>query len=151
MVMIVTATALGVGTLGLGIVSFVTGQFRGRAKGKREAKAAADAARAAELALKAHPTTDQPSWLADGVYSFRVTNVGKSAATHLRPLLVDEDGRVWSEPLDPMLLKPKESTTFTVRVLAPSPPLYLDYTWLDDSSGSKQLRSRSNIAMPTKP
>jgi hypothetical protein len=43
--MIVSATVLGVGTLGLGIVSYVSGQFQGRAKGKREAKAAADAAR----------------------------------------------------------------------------------------------------------
>ncbi|CQD11772.1 hypothetical protein BN1232_02211 [Mycobacterium lentiflavum] len=147
----VVAAAVGVGGFGLSIVTFVTGQVQGRAKGKREERAAADAARAADLALKARPTTDQPSRLGEGVYRFRVTNVGRSAAVHLRPLLVDESGEVWSELVDPMVLQPAESTTFTIRARVPSPPLYLDYTWLDDSSGSTQRRSRSNVAVPTNP
>jgi hypothetical protein len=151
MVMVVTTlltSIYGGGTLALGLVSYVSGQIQGRAKGKREAKAAADAARAAELGLQANPTTDQPSRLSDGVYRFRVTNVGQSAARHLSPLLVDDHGRVWSEPLDPMVLQPQASTTFTIRVLEPSPGLYLDYTWFDDSSNSQQ-RDRSAVAVPT--
>ncbi len=47
-----------------------------------------------------------------------------------------------------MTLERQTSTTFTIRVLEPSPQLYLDYTWFDDSSNSQQ-RDRSAVAVPT--
>jgi hypothetical protein len=153
-VMIVTAAALGTaiagGGLVVGIATFIDGRRRGIAKGRLDEKAAADAAREKELASRAKPTTDQPKRLADGVFSFRVTNVGQVAAVHLSPALVDEEGKVRSEPLDPMLLKKDDSITFTIRLLGPSPsPLYLDYTWRDDSSDTNQRRHRSTVAVPT--
>ena len=150
----VAAALIGTAVTGVGvavnIATFVTGRRQGHTKGILDARAAADAARAADLAVKAQPSTDQPSRQSETEYRFRVTNVGGSAARHLTPLLVDADGKVWSRPLDPMLLERDKSATFTLRVLDPSPhpKLYLDYTWLDDWSPTKQRRERSNVDVP---
>lgn len=152
--MIITAAAVSAGIAGgalvLSVYSFFDGRRRGIVKGRLGERAAQDAARAAELASRAKPTTDQPKRLADGVYSFRVTNVGQVAAVHLSPALVDEEEELRSERLEPMVLKKDDSITFTIRQLGPSPsPLYLEYTWRDDSSDTNQRRHRSTVVVPT--
>lgn len=155
------------------LVALILGEKRERERSAREKAAEKRAEKADERAQNAEkreeerahreelelqssqqgrPTTDPVSREpgSNRSYRFVVTNIGRSAMTDLRPVLVDSSGEVCSLPLPNMFLgalQPRERTEFVLTVTDPDDqnPLFLHYSWIDISGFQERL---SNVTIP---
>jgi hypothetical protein len=133
------------------VVALILGQLRAQKADKRDEKRAQREEIEWKSSQQGRPTTDLVSREPGPgrAYQFRVTNIGRSAITHLRPELVDTSGDICSQPLrDTVLgaLQAGQWAEFVLEVAEPvnRNPLFLHYTW-HDMTGLRERLSKATV------